>query len=123
MHTKLTIAILIQAIYVLVLPCALRAENRSYDLVVYGATSGGIAAAVAAHREGLKVALVDAHDHIGGMMTAGLAAADLCRHSTLGGFARAIFEALGTHYGERFALTLSHMLLPSFFRKFLKAQG
>ncbi|WP_126212283.1 FAD-dependent oxidoreductase, partial [Thermus scotoductus] len=42
-----------------------------YDLVVYGATPQGVAAAVAAAQEGLKVALVEPGRGVGGVLTQG----------------------------------------------------
>ncbi len=47
-------------------------DGKSYDLVVFGATSGGIACAVRAAREGCSVLLVQHNQHIGGMMVNGL---------------------------------------------------
>jgi len=47
-----------------------------YDLVVYGATPGGIACAVRAAREGLSVLVVDHSQHVGGMMSNGLSVMD-----------------------------------------------
>ena len=44
-------------------------DGKSYDLVVIGATPGGIACAVRAAREGLSVLLVQHNRHIGGMLT------------------------------------------------------
>ena len=47
------------------------AAQDSYDVVVYGATPGGICAAVAARREGARVALVEQSGRVGGIYTAG----------------------------------------------------
>lgn len=44
----------------------------AYDVVVYGATPGGIMAAVAAAMEGSTVAIYEPSDRIGGMSTGGL---------------------------------------------------
>ena len=46
--------------------------NGSYDVVVYGATSGGVIAAVAAARAGATVALLDPGTRIGGMSAGGI---------------------------------------------------
>lgn len=46
-------------------------ELLSVDLVVYGATPGGIACAVRAAREGLRVLLVNHTAHLGGFITSG----------------------------------------------------
>ncbi len=46
-------------------------DGKSYDLVVIGGTPGGIACAVRAAREGLKVLLVNHTQHLGGFVTSG----------------------------------------------------
>lgn len=46
------------------------AERRRYDVVVVGAGTGGSMAAVQAARSGLRVALVEESDFVGGQMTA-----------------------------------------------------
>lgn len=76
------------------------AAELESDLVVYGATPGGIAAAVAARREGLSVLLLDPGVHIGGMMTSGLGASDRCTTSIIGGFSKEVFEKIGAKYGR-----------------------
>ena len=43
-------------------------EVREYDLVVFGAGTGGMAAAIHASREGLSVAVVEESDRVGGQM-------------------------------------------------------
>jgi hypothetical protein len=45
---------------------------QAADVVVYGATPGGIVTAVRAAREGLKVTLVSTHPHVGGLLSNGL---------------------------------------------------
>ena len=51
-------------------------EARKYDVVVAGATPGGIAMAVRAAREGLEVLLVTHSEHLGGMLAEGLSVWD-----------------------------------------------
>ena len=48
----------------------------TFDIVVYGATPGGVQAAVAAGREGKGVALLEPSLYIGGALTGGLGLAD-----------------------------------------------
>ncbi len=73
---------------------------RNYDVVVYGATAGGVAAAVAAAGEGASVALIEPRHHVGGMTSGGLGATDFGRKQVIGGMARDFYEELGMHYGE-----------------------
>jgi len=51
---------------------AAEVRGKTYDVVVIGATPGGIACAVRAAREGLTALLVQHNQHIGGMLTGGL---------------------------------------------------
>ena len=75
--------------------------SASYDVVVYGATSGGVVAAVAAAKEGATVALLEPGRHVGGMVSGGLGLTDMVRQQhVIGGYAREFFERVGRHYGE-----------------------
>jgi hypothetical protein len=55
------------------------------DIAVYGATPGGIAAAVAAARLGRTVVLLAHEDHIGGIVSNGLTNADIGKRAAVGG--------------------------------------
>ncbi|SFH54154.1 FAD-dependent oxidoreductase [Planctomicrobium piriforme] len=55
------------------------------EVVVVGATPGGIAAAVAAARCGRSVVLVEAEDHVGGIVSNGLTNADIANRQAVGG--------------------------------------
>src|SRR5215468_4964222 len=46
--------------------------EQEFDIVVYGATPGGIGAAIAAARMGRTVALIVPQNHVGGMTASGL---------------------------------------------------
>src|SRR5580704_5870697 len=51
-------------------------QAEEFDVLVYGATPSGIAAAVAAAKDGERVLLVEPSRRIGGMMTNGLSHTD-----------------------------------------------
>ena len=53
------------------LACAARAAAPDYDVLIYGASSAGVAAAVAAAAHGARVALVEPLPQPGGMLSAG----------------------------------------------------
>jgi hypothetical protein len=59
---------------------------------VYGATPGGISAAVAAARSGARVALIEPRSHIGGMMSNGLNWTDVGDGGVIGGVAAEFFD-------------------------------
>lgn len=72
---------------------------KQYDVVVYGGTASGVIAAITAGREGLKVALVEPKQHIGGMVSGGLSATDLGRKDVIGGYAKELYIRCGKYYG------------------------
>ena len=49
---------------------------RPVDVLVYGGTPGGIAAALAASQGGAKVVLIEPTAHVGGLVTSGLSHTD-----------------------------------------------
>lgn len=69
------------------------------DVVVYGATSGGVVAAVRAARGGQSVVLLAFGDHVGGMTTGGLGTTDVGDARTVGGLARAFYGDVAAAYG------------------------
>lgn len=81
------------------LPCFVAAETVRTDVLVYGATPGGIAAAVAADRAGASVVLLEHGTRIGGMMASGLGHTDHGDKRTVGGIAGEVFARIGAKYG------------------------
>ena len=53
------------------------AVESTHDVVVYGGTSGGVTAAVAAARQGRAVVLIEPGRHLGGLTSGGLGATDI----------------------------------------------
>jgi hypothetical protein len=78
----------------------------NFDVLVYGATSGGVTAAVAAARHGSRVVLLTANgggtggiDHIGGMSSSGLGHTDKVNPTAvIGGLAREFYSLNTKHY-------------------------
>lgn len=66
-------------------PNATAPNETACDVFVYGATPGGIAAAVAAARLGRSVVLAEYEDHLGGIVSNGLTNADIGRREAVGG--------------------------------------
>lgn len=69
-----------------------------YDLVVYGATSAGLMAAIQAARFGLRTVLIAHDNHVGGLTTSGLGASDYGEPEAVGGLAREFHRRLYRHY-------------------------
>src|SRR5580692_11577926 len=71
------------------------------DVCVYGGTSGGVSAAVAAARLGKNVALVVVNNHVGGMSSSGLGVTDVGSFpSSIGGLAAEFYSRVGQAYGS-----------------------
>ena len=79
------------------------AADQSYDVVVYGATASGVAAAVAAARQGARVALVEPGKHLGGMVSGGLGHTDTGKIETIGGISLEFFKRVGRQYNQAVA--------------------
>lgn len=74
-------------------PRLARASVMTTDVVVYGATPGGVMAAITAARAGAGVELLEPSQHVGGMMSSGgLTWTDIGDVSTLGGYTREFFD-------------------------------
>ena len=78
------------------------AQPRPIDVVVYGATPGGIAAAISSARQGRRVVLVENHDHVGGMMTSGLGKSDVEKRALIGGLFVEFTTRVKSYYTERY---------------------
>jgi len=72
--------------------------QQNFDLVVYGGTAGGVTTAVSAARQGLKVALLEPRNHIGGMVSGGLSGTDMGKKEVIGGMALEFYYRVGQRY-------------------------
>jgi FAD dependent oxidoreductase len=72
--------------------------DDTYDVVVYGGTSGGIIAAIQVKRMGKSVVLIEPSKHIGGLTAGGLGATDIGNKAAVGGLSRTFYERIGDHY-------------------------
>ncbi len=75
-----------------------RAGADRYDIVVYGGTSAGVAAAVQARRMDKTVVIVAPRGKLGGMTSSGLGWTDTGRKDAIGGFAREFYRRIKEHY-------------------------
>lgn len=73
--------------------------TRGADVIVVGATSAGVAAALAAARTGASAILLEAGGHVGGMTSGGLGYTDVGDVRVLGGLAAEFRAAVAAHYG------------------------
>src|SRR4051812_16789415 len=76
------------------------AQEPTYDLVVYGGTSGGVAAAVQARRMNKSVIVVEPGKHLGGLTTGGLGATDIGNKAAIGGISREFYGRVAKYYSQ-----------------------
>ena len=68
------------------------------DIVIYGATSSGVIAAIEASRLGNEVILIEPSSRIGGLTTGGLGQTDIGNKQVIGGIALEFYQNIKKHY-------------------------
>jgi hypothetical protein len=90
---------LTSAISALLLGSSVFAQDAAtYDVVVYGGTSGGVTAAIQASRMGKTVVLIEPTKFLGGLTTGGLGATDIGNKRAIGGMSREFYQNIFKHY-------------------------
>ncbi|MCA2971067.1 MAG: FAD-dependent oxidoreductase [Acidobacteriaceae bacterium] len=87
-----------QKVAALAIALAAGLAAQEFDLVVYGATAGGVMTAVSGARHGLKTVLLEPGRHVGGMVTGGLSGTDMGKGEVIGGMALEFYWRMGRHY-------------------------
>ncbi|PHN05991.1 FAD-dependent oxidoreductase [Flavilitoribacter nigricans] len=80
--------------------CGESNDAPAYDLVIYGGTSAGIAAAIQAKRMDRSVILIEPSTRIGGLTTGGLGQTDIGNKSAIGGISREFYSAIKEYYDQ-----------------------
>jgi hypothetical protein len=83
-------------IWLLLIPRTVCAELP--DVVIYGGTSSGVAAAVQVRRMGKTALLIEPGKHLGGLTSGGLGATDIGNKQAIGGIAREFYRRVWEHY-------------------------
>lgn len=94
-----------------------------YDVVVYGGTSGGIAAAVQTARMGKSTIIIEPGQHLGGLSSGGLGATDIGNKAAIGGISREFYKRLGNHYGNDENWTFEPKVAEATFETMLRELG
>jgi hypothetical protein len=97
--TKRPLRIVLTLIFVAMISRA-QAQEPTYDLVIYGGTSGGVAAAVQARRMGKTALIIEPGKHLGGLTSGGLGATDIGNKSAIGGISREFYQRIKKHYSD-----------------------
>lgn len=74
--------------------------NSEYDIVIYGGTSAGIAAAIQSSRMGKTVLLIEPTHRIGGLTTGGLGQTDIGNKDAIGGISREFYQNIRKYYDD-----------------------
>jgi hypothetical protein len=87
--------------WLIVVTLAARAADEPiYDLVIYGGTSGGVAAAIQARRMDKSAVLIEPGKHLGGLTSGGLGATDIGNKAAIGGISREFYQRIKQHYAD-----------------------
>ncbi|MDP7015235.1 MAG: FAD-dependent oxidoreductase [Pirellulaceae bacterium] len=81
-------------------PAPTAAADSSYDVVIYGGTSAGVAAAVQCVRMNKTVIVIEPGRHLGGLTTGGLGWTDSGDKRVIGGVSREFYRAVKQHYDD-----------------------
>lgn len=84
--------------FALVLVCSPQLRAAEADVVIYGGTSAGLAAAIQTSRMGKSIILIEPTQHIGGLTTGGLGWTDSGSKAAIGGIAREFYQRVKKHY-------------------------
>ncbi|HUG55429.1 MAG TPA: FAD-dependent oxidoreductase [Vicinamibacteria bacterium] len=105
------------------LPPAAEPRVVQADLCVYGATPGGLGAAIQTHRLGKRAALFEFGRHLGGMTASGLGRTDFGNKAAIGGLAREFYRRLGRHYGEEESFYFEPKVAERTFQEMVREAG
>ena len=93
------------------------------DVCIYGGNSGGIIAAIAAKRRGLRAALLEPGQHLGGLTTGGLGCTDIGNKQAIGGLSREFYRRVGKKYGVEENWRFEPHVAEDVYREWLAEEG
>ena len=73
-------------------------QETQFDIVIYGGTSSGVAAAIQSSRMGKTVVLIEPTSRLGGLTTGGLGQTDIGNKQAIGGVSREFYEIIKQYY-------------------------
>lgn len=104
-HTQHTIKLIfywlaIWAIGCLATPSRAHAQTERADVIVYGGTASGVAAAIQVKRMGHSVILIEPGKRVGGLTTGGLGQTDIGSKAMIGGISREFYQRIARYYEQ-----------------------
>ncbi|GET28836.1 FAD-dependent oxidoreductase [Prolixibacter sp. SD074] len=100
MKKRTAFGIGILGLIIFITGCQASNNNNQYDIVIYGGTSSGVAAAIQASRSGKSVVLIEPTNRIGGLTTGGLGQTDIGKKEVIGGIAREFYHNIRLYYND-----------------------
>lgn len=79
---------------------AAASAQPAHDVVIYGGTSAGVAAAVQVRQMGRSVVVIEPSGRLGGLTSGGLGQTDIGNKAAIGGLAREFYRAVRRHYQD-----------------------
>jgi len=73
-------------------------EKIKCDVCIYGESASGCIAAICSAREGKTTVMIARNGHVGGLVTSGLTATDMNRHSMIGGVTMEFYGRIWDYY-------------------------
>ncbi|NLP10879.1 FAD-dependent oxidoreductase [bacterium] len=71
-----------------------------YDVVIYGATSAGVTAAIQVQRMGRTAVILEPGQHVGGLTSGGLGSTDTGNKAVVGGLSREFYQRIKKYYDD-----------------------
>jgi hypothetical protein len=84
----------------LLFSCQNTKDQNKTDVVIYGGTSAGIAAAIQSARLGKSVVLIEPTNRLGGLTTGGLGQTDIGNKQVIGGISREFYRHIKNYYED-----------------------
>ncbi len=75
-------------------------RDNAYDIVIYGGTSAGLAAAIQASRMAKTVIILEPGSRVGGLTTGGLGQTDIGNKQAIGGISREFYQNIKKYYSN-----------------------
>src|SRR5882762_8864159 len=104
----------------LIASMAVKGQN-SYDVCVYGGTSGGVIAAYTAKKMGKSVLLIEPGKRLGGLSSGGLGYTDIGNKYAVTGLGLDFYRRTGKYYGQFESWIFEPHVAEDIFLQYIKA--
>jgi len=101
-QTMSFLLLVLPVISIVLIPGCQQVDSQSgqFEIVIYGGTSAGVAAAIQSARMGKTVVLLEPGNRIGGLTTGGLGQTDIGNKQAIGGISREFYQNIAKYYNN-----------------------